>query len=336
MVRGFTDNPKKKIVREKWDTPLLRFLHNQFNIKYRYLGLPGVNLYDVLLWKDMIEEVVAFEPPDDSKDNRSSILELRKNLRINDIKGYAHWGSIEEVIIMRKDYEGQEYKQDKLITLYNLDFCDEICSRIHTLEDGKKLWRYHVIRQILSDQKNCYNIENKPNFFILLLTIRNQIDAYTVSRLLKKDLLSSSKEYYDACIKSKSIPPMGPLRGSHGWTLKLFLYNWFQGQLNNPHISALFFPFVLYYGAKTKVKKNQYISSPMMHMMLLCYFSEPEYDTPVFGPESYLNHYSVKINNENEFYWAKETGENNTKIEKPDALNWLEFYGEDVLSILNN
>jgi len=63
MARPFQDNPEKGIVRGTWDTPLLRHLHEKYGVRYRYLGLPGVDLIDVTLWKSMIDEVIAFEPP---------------------------------------------------------------------------------------------------------------------------------------------------------------------------------------------------------------------------------------------------------------------------------
>ena len=57
------DSPGKRAVRELWNTPLLRELYQNHGFRYRYMGLPGVDLLDVDLWKDMIEEVIAFEVP---------------------------------------------------------------------------------------------------------------------------------------------------------------------------------------------------------------------------------------------------------------------------------
>jgi hypothetical protein len=77
----FIDNPEKKIIREKWNTPLLQHLHGQ-GIKFRYMGLPGVDLIDVKLWKTMIEEIIAFEPRDENGDGRGPIEKMRRNLKI--------------------------------------------------------------------------------------------------------------------------------------------------------------------------------------------------------------------------------------------------------------
>ena len=64
VVSPFTDNPEKGVVRQQWNTPLLQHLHQQYGVRYRYLGLPGTDLIDVKLWREMIDEVIAFEPPD--------------------------------------------------------------------------------------------------------------------------------------------------------------------------------------------------------------------------------------------------------------------------------
>ena len=60
-MRNPFDNPGKKTVRESWNTPLLRFLNSEYGFRYRYMGLPGVELLDLQLWRDLIDEVVAFE-----------------------------------------------------------------------------------------------------------------------------------------------------------------------------------------------------------------------------------------------------------------------------------
>ena len=73
MVSPFTDNPEKRVVREQWDTPLLEHLHSTYGVRYRYLGLPGTDLIDVKLWHHMIDEVIAFEPPDDADAGRTAI-----------------------------------------------------------------------------------------------------------------------------------------------------------------------------------------------------------------------------------------------------------------------
>jgi hypothetical protein len=200
--RTFTDNPEKCVVREQWNTPLLKYLNSQHGVRYRYLGLPGTDLLDVRLWQDMIDEVIAFEPPD--KDNpangRTAFNALTRNMRIADIAGRAYCGSFEEVVLLRKDFEGQDYVQDKVVTLYNLDFCSEIGSKIRTREGSRKVLRVEAIRQVLRDQLQCYQQSGHPRHFVLMITVRNQISAGKIcSYLSPSKLHGDSKAFYDQC-----------------------------------------------------------------------------------------------------------------------------------------
>ena len=44
VVRNPFDNPGKRTVRESWNTPILRFLNSEYGFRYRYMGLPGIEL----------------------------------------------------------------------------------------------------------------------------------------------------------------------------------------------------------------------------------------------------------------------------------------------------
>ncbi len=212
MPGPFTTNPGKDAVRRKWDTPLLEYLHDIHGFKYRYMGLPGVDLIDVRLWQHMIEEVIAFEPPDESPDRRRSILTLRTNMRKFRIPGHAYYGSLEEVVILRIDNDGQRYSQEKLVTLYNLDFCDEIASRIETRELGRRAWRFEAIRQILRDQEACYHQDRTNKYFILMITFRNQITSSKIRSLLRDFQLLAEVDSF--CRIGNSHDPI-PMKDQH-------------------------------------------------------------------------------------------------------------------------
>jgi len=92
MAKTFTDNAGKGIVRTNWNTPLLSHLHKKLGVRFRYCGLPGPEILDLLLWREMLEEVVAFEPPDDSPDGTKAISELRFNLHKYKIPGRVFLG----------------------------------------------------------------------------------------------------------------------------------------------------------------------------------------------------------------------------------------------------
>ena len=168
------------------------------------MGLPGSNLYDVLLWKKMIDDVIAFELPAEpnSEDpyGRREINELRKQMRVNNIQGHAYFGPMEEVILYGKDYDGLEYKQNKVITIYNFDFCDEISSPIAIKDKSKQVLRFEAISYALADQRRYYREKGEYSWFILLLTVRNQINASRLrNHLSNPNIYSDSKEYLGTC-----------------------------------------------------------------------------------------------------------------------------------------
>jgi hypothetical protein len=334
MSRPFTSNIEKDLIRINWNTPVLRYLHDQYGIKYRYLGLPGVDIIDVLLWKDMIEEVIAFEQLIDGGRPRKNIIELRANLKRNLIPHCTYVGSIEEVIILRKDFENQQYSQGNVITLYNLDFCDEISSKIHTIERGIKAWRYEAIRTIFTDQKTAYiNNGRKPNTFILLITIRNQIYSTLLKELLRDIKYASSQarlRYFDEQVPL--IPNDMSLLGNHGWAIKIFLYEFLCNCLYSPNITALFFPTILYNGTPTETTTGT-IPSPMMHLMIFCQFANPESATPDIFPNNVLSFANVEIK-DSDFVWQTETPVDIIPGEPPNSRNWLDQHVGNLLNTI--
>jgi hypothetical protein len=334
---SFVDNPEKCVVRAKWNTPLLRHLNTAFGVRYRYFGLPGVNLIDVNLWRDMIDDVVAFEPPSKVGDPRAAIDSLRRNMRVRGIPGRAYWGSFEEVVILGSDYEGTKYSQDKVVTLYNLDFCDEISSRVQTREKGKQTWRFEAIRHVLRDQIECFQREGKPRHFILMITIRNQINANKIKSFLSPtSLQGDTQAFHQQCSEKDAIPGGAqPLIGTHTWALKTLLFNMLCNYLGNPHISALFFPQVMYQGTRKRVTdesgKVTYIPSPMLHWLVLCRFCDIDLPTPDFCPPRFLWYPSLRVeSSQDRLSWRQQTGEEPDGKRKPCPVEWFNEFGELV------
>lgn len=323
---SFRDSSAKRVVREKWNTPFLRYIHDNYDVKFRYMGFPGTDLIDVRLWEDMIEEVVAFELPSPSGDGREWIQTLRLNLRKFGINGVAYLGSFEEVVILGADFEGEPYKQDKLITLYNLDFCDEIGSAVETRERGKKRLRYEAIRVILLDQKRCYldREDSQPCYFIILLTVRNQMEANKIRECLSGQLLSETHSYCLSCEKIKPIPASGQIMGNHTWSIKAFLYDTLIGYFKAPNISTLFFPVVKYVGTPIHKDSGQYIESPMFHWMLFCKFSSPENPSPNFYPPQFLEKVNSLSVAGSSISISIEPGEVLDMTQKINPVNWFQ------------
>ncbi len=331
MASPFKDNPEKCVVRKQWNTPLLEYLHDTHGVRYRYLGLPGTDLIDVKLWRSMIDEVIAFEPLDRDGYGTRAITALRQNMRKMGVPGWAYCGSFEEVVLRRKDFDGQDYAQGGLVTLYNLDFCNEISSPVDTQERGKQVWRFEAIRQVLRDQVACYKETGGPRHFILMLTVRNQIGSQKIRKFLSPSKLQGdAKTFYTKCSKINAIPPKEeklPLIGSHSWALKTLLHNMLCSYFGNPNLSALFFPQVLYQG--TKVRDGT--ESPMLHWLVLCRFGKVEDPSPEFWPDGYLSRASIAVQNEEVLAWAVQTGEECSDAKPPNAVEWLLQHGSDIL-----
>ena len=335
MPAPFTTNPAKNAVRLKWDTPLLQYLHDTYGFKYRYMGLPGVDLIDVRLWQHMIEEVIAFEPPDQSPSRRDAIQKLRTNMRKFGISGNAYYGSLEEVVILGVDNDGQKYSQNNLVTLYNLDFCDEIASRIETKERGERIWRFEAIRQILRDQEACYHKDRANKYFILMITFRNQIASNKIRSLLQNAQLLAEVDAFCQVGNSHVPLPMEnqALIGTHAWSLKAFLYNLLCGNFTNPHISALFFPLVLYLGTPVKVTHpvKTILPSPMLHLVVLCKFADVEAASHITHPKGFIRSSSIEVSDGGDLDWKLLAGEENSIGFAPGSVPWLEEYGQLLL-----
>ncbi len=322
------DTPGKRVVRELWNAPLLRYLNETYGFRYRYMGLPGVDLLDVKLWKDIIDEVIAFEVPAKptarDRQGRRNIMGLRRNLRLLGIPARAFFGPMEEVVILRKDYDGTPYNQNKVITLYNLDFCDEISSRIATREQGRQVWRFEAIRQILRDQRQCYDVTQGPCYFIILITVRDQIDANRLRDFLLNNLYSETSNYINVCGGIESLPSSGYVLGTHSWALKAFLHNLLRQYLANPNISAVFFPLVKYRGTPVRIRDEQLLESPMLHCMILCKFSELQVPSPAFLPSDFLAGVpSVRAVEGNRLIWDPEPGEPSAHTDTPNPRDWF-------------
>ena len=330
MAANPFNNPGKRVVREQWNTPLLRHLNCLHGMRYRYLGLPGIEALDLKLWQDMIDEVIAFEvparPTRRDPDGRRNIKELRRQLLLLGTQSNAYYGPMEEVIIRRRDYDGAEYQQERLVTLYNLDFCDEISSSIETLDADRQVWRFEAIRQILLDQAYCFRIEQLPRYFIILLTIRNQIGASKLRDYFTSPLAESSA-YWQHCDQVSPLPASGPLIGTHTWALKTFIYDQLRQWLGGTNISSLFFPVVKYEGTPVKAGGPEAVPSPMLHLMVLCRFGDVQRPSPPAYPKDFLTSTdSVRVHDDGTLAWEPEPGEPSNAAESPDPTKWFDAH----------
>jgi hypothetical protein len=332
---SFTASPAKRIVRQIWNTPFLEYIHNQYGVKYRYFGLPGPNIEDVRLWKNMIEEVVAFELPPLGVGERANIVQLRTNLKKLKILHVVYCGSFEDVVIRRKDMEGQEYKQERLITLYNLDFCDEISSYVATQELGQKRLRYEAIRVILLDQKHCYrnSSDGRPCYFIILLTVRNQIEAERVIEYMTRDKpLEDTHSYFLSCSKKPGIPTSGSVMGTHAWAIKALLYDLIMTDFKGHNIDSLLFPILKYSGTPIVKLGKTPVASPMFHWMLLCRFGSEENPSPRVYPPDFLKKVNSLSVVGSSISISTEPEEDLNRTQQINPVKWFQQYESAFVS----
>lgn len=326
--KAFRDPPAKKTVRGQWNTPFLRYLHDTYQIKYRYMGLPGPDVYDILLWRDMIEEVIAFERLSPGKDNREYIAQLKMNLRkMSEIKAKVYAGSMEEVVMLRRDLDNVPYIQDKVITLYNLDFCDEISSLVDTREYGKRRWRLDALRVIIEDQRECFRIHRCDGYFIILITMRNQINSSNLREMLAITPYPETQLYRTECEQEKAIPTQNEdLIGKHTWAIKALVYNYLKRYLNVSGISSILFPFIKYQGTPIKMGTSQEIQSPMLHWMVFCKLSVENGDGLIYLPDNYLKNVATIEATATELKITPILGEAASTLRDINSVNWFKLY----------
>ena len=335
-MRSPFDNPGKRTVRESWNTPLLRFLNSEYGFRYRYMGLPGIELLDVQLWRDWVDEVVAFEtrakPSRKDKDGRRNVLALRTRMREYGLNGYAYFGSVEEVVILRRDQDGSPYTQNHLVTLYNLDFCDEISSPVETVKAGRQVWRFEAIRRILRDQEACHDPDSGAGYFLLLLTVRDQIGVNKLWEHFASPFADSS-HYWELCQKSHPLPSRGFILGEHSWSLKTLIHDQLRKWFGNPNVSALFFPVTKYTGAPINFGTGEELPSPMLHMMVLCRFGDRTVSSPLFLPEKFLTRVSsVRAHNNGTLAWEPEPGEPTDMKGFPNSEAWFVQHRDKLIT----
>jgi len=262
MPAGFADSPRKRTVRELWNTPLLKTVHNALGSQYFYCGLPGRDILDIRLWKDMIRRIIAFEVENPARDNpREDVVALSRNLSLIGIPHKVYCGHMETTVLLGRDDDGEPFEQDELITLYNLDFCNAITGRIETSE-GRRCLRFEALRHLLSLQRARF-LESGESRFILLLTIRDEFRAREMQSFI--DDCEKPQAVADFLSGLPTLPQLAEGR-MHSSTLhlKAFVFTTLRAYCRGHNVASLFLPPVRYVGRTSR--------SPMVHFTVLCRF----------------------------------------------------------------
>jgi hypothetical protein len=204
----FHDHPRKKIIREYWCKPLLEYINKSLGYKLIYLGLPGLEALDVLAWIDYLEKVIAFECGDYSKSKDKHLI--KKNLDLlNDIlssferqgllKTYSLYnGYIEKVVLRGRDENGDEFRLEDLVTVYNLDFCNPLTVPMEIADDAgniKKCYKTEVICKLLEKQRDIAKGKNNKNKFIMFLTVHSKFWENEAEKIIPDNEYSSLNIY---------------------------------------------------------------------------------------------------------------------------------------------
>ena len=92
---GYYSSDEKDIIREHFDLPLLRTLHERKDGGLTYFGLPGAEARDIKAWQEIIKEVVAV----DRNSNYLDDLEQVILAQLPNIAYSTHLGELDEIIL---------------------------------------------------------------------------------------------------------------------------------------------------------------------------------------------------------------------------------------------
>lgn len=263
---GFQDHERKRTVRDQWDTPVLEWLHKQWNTKYFYCGLPGPKALDIKSWLPMIRRVAAFElERENAANSRQNLIELSRNLTLMDLPHAVFCGSLEETILWREDDDGKQFDLDEVVTLFNFDFCGPITGKVETPK-GRRCLRFEAIREILAVQRRLFR-ETGQGQFIMLITVHDSFHVNAVKQFLARPDAPAVVSNFARIVMNKRPLPGG---GSTSNTdlLRLFVFSCLREYFHGQNVSSLFLPAVSYYGTTRH--------SPMMHFVAVCKMEDPE------------------------------------------------------------
>lgn len=181
----FIDNPSKRIIREEWSKPLIRFISDELGFKLLYLGLPGPKALDLLCWIGFINHVIAFicrdyPNPSSVSQSNASILQLVEKLsefeRQGQLDTFAVYdGFMEEVVLRGRDTDGNPFNLNDIVTIYNLDFCNGITVPLSVTDDDGNIeehYKSEVIKKLLEIQKD-HSSHAKCSKFVMFITIHS-------------------------------------------------------------------------------------------------------------------------------------------------------------------
>ena len=321
MVDNSFNTENKYFLRDKWNKPLIKFLSKNISDKLVYMGLPSPNGDDVNHWIEFIKVVIAFQcreysKPSNSTQSREDVEKLEEFLRAlereNKLESYVVYdGYLEEVVLKGKDNSPKSihFEIQRFITLYNLDFCNDIASPIEFVDDLgdlQRVFKFDAIKKLISLQKEISLFSNK---FIFLLTVHCNYNGKELENFLNnppnKTIITFLAKYH----KLKDIEKNSRI-------VRLFVVYLIHQHFLANDFSPKILPIIRYKGIK---------DTPLLHFVILGIHTKSEAGaTPIYQQfDEILNQKFVDIN-ESEFI-------NSTKIleEELDVqTNPVEYFSQ--------
>jgi hypothetical protein len=166
--------PAKNLIRQRWAKPLLEFIHDHLGQKLLYLGLPGAGAEDIMEWIEFLHTIFAFQCederyPDAFKNLFDKLDLLEQQEKIDSFSLFD--GFMEQVIMEGVDNQNNIFNLNDIVTLYNLDFCNQIDFPIKSqTKEGEPLLigKLDAIKRLLEIQNSIADMSSK---FVLFLTI---------------------------------------------------------------------------------------------------------------------------------------------------------------------
>lgn len=257
----FKDHSSKKIIREQWCKPLIKFIHEALGYKLMYLGLPGPQALDLLNWIEYIDHVVAFQcrdypKPSSTQQSRNKVLELEKKLtefeRQKKLTTFVVYdGFMEEVILRGRDTNGNCFSQNEVVTVYNLDFCNGITVPLTITDDRgntKEVYKSEVIRKLLEIQRD-FSSQTRSKKFVIFLTIHSNFWYQEKKRFVDQMQDTGLKKYIN------SLNSLGERWPKNVKLLKAYLHQIIKNFFCHCDFTPEFLP-VIYYKGIGKDREN--------------------------------------------------------------------------------
>lgn len=262
----FSDHALKQIIREKWCKPLLREIVNKLGCKLLYFGLPAQEALDIQNWIEYIDRVIAFQcrdypNPSSPEQPRDSVIKLDNVLRELERKGHLmtyslYDGYVEEVVIKGRDTGGNAFTQNEIVTLYNLDFCNQITTPLTYFDnDGQvnSCYKSEAIKRMMEMQNHLCPSGIKTKF-VMFLTIHADFFADEERRILSQTMGEEMTDYFKD-VKKKAIRPYSTIK-----YLKAYVYSLVLNAFHSSHFATEFLPAIYYKGIGKVDKENWLIT----------------------------------------------------------------------------